>query len=471
MLAVNLATQTKSPIQLTANDLKVLEIFETRLLNHSFKESMDPLSKYHKFLALLPFHHNQPAGYVSLQFNVDPKVLQDLRSRSQGQAHGWFMECRLFSVNGPDIPWTDAMNPLCNNYRMPVPHFNPKKKKTNRGLVVTPPINLSARILTAQNNRFQFYRTPPTITDSGVAIVMLVHRKSVQELVCAIREQSGAPAEQLGPEGVPTTTLQQIFGSHAGDDDDDLMVLTTEIEVSLRCPLSFERISIPAKGRACKHFQCFDLQAYLEFSRQQNVWCCPCCARPTSLSCHDLVIDLVFEGLLKTVSDQIYQVKIANDGRVLTDMQTIPSGVQIKAEPKSEPDFKMAEPQLDFGILESKDSDAVPLGLCPNPCVTGSVAAAGLTVAVADVQSQGLGVVEAPAEDIGHDTFDRLNCEGFDALDDMVASILGTDAAGLITGSPMPAAPTNSMSALPADQLNSHLEAPAADLIVLSDED
>ena len=108
MLAVNLATQTKSPIQLTANDLKVLEIFETRLLNHSFKvccschccnlyhfrpnrhshicwdcfqESMDPLSKYHKFLALLPFHHNQPAGYVSLQFNVDPKVLQDLRSR------------------------------------------------------------------------------------------------------------------------------------------------------------------------------------------------------------------------------------------------------------------------------------------------------------------------------------------------------------------------------------------------------
>ena len=96
------------------------------------------------------------------------------------------------------------------------------------------------------------------------------------------------------------------------------------------------------------------------------------------------------------------------------------TGVQIKAELKSEPDFKMAEPQLDFGILESKDSDAVPLGLCPNPCVTGSVAAAGLTVAVADVQSQGLGVVEAPAEDIGHDTFDRLNCEGFDALDDMV---------------------------------------------------
>ena len=40
----------------------------------------------------------------------------------------------------------------------------------------------------------------------------------------------------------------------------------TKTTISLKCPLSLERIKIPVKGINCKHLQCFDLESYLELN-------------------------------------------------------------------------------------------------------------------------------------------------------------------------------------------------------------
>jgi hypothetical protein len=43
--------------------------------------------------------------------------------------------------------------------------------------------------------------------------------------------------------------------------------------VCCRCPLSRNRIKIPCKGVDCKHYQCFDLQSFLQNAKVRH-WCC-----------------------------------------------------------------------------------------------------------------------------------------------------------------------------------------------------
>lgn len=47
-----------------------------------------------------------------------------------------------------------------------------------------------------------------------------------------------------------------------GDDDDDISCGDQQINFS--CPLSLTRITNPARGNKCKHFQCFDLEVNID---------------------------------------------------------------------------------------------------------------------------------------------------------------------------------------------------------------
>ena len=48
-------------------------------------------------------------------------------------------------------------------------------------------------------------------------------------------------------------------------------------QVSLRCPLTFKRISVPARGHDCRHTQCWDLESYLKLNCEKGLWKCPVC--------------------------------------------------------------------------------------------------------------------------------------------------------------------------------------------------
>ena len=51
----------------------------------------------------------------------------------------------------------------------------------------------------------------------------------------------------------------------------------TAIKVSLKCPITYRKINIPARGHDCKHIQCFDLESYLKFNVDKGNWKCPVC--------------------------------------------------------------------------------------------------------------------------------------------------------------------------------------------------
>lgn len=65
-------------------------------------------------------------------------------------------------------------------------------------------------------------------------------------------------------------------GSNSSSSEQD-GVEQTAIKISLKCPITFKRISLPARGHDCKHVQCFDLESYLQLNCERGAWRCPVC--------------------------------------------------------------------------------------------------------------------------------------------------------------------------------------------------
>eukprot|EP00871_Galdieria_phlegrea_P001258 jgi/Galph1/2132/GphlegSOOS_G821.1 len=61
-----------------------------------------------------------------------------------------------------------------------------------------------------------------------------------------------------------------------------------QIQISLRCPLSLAGMSYPALGIHCQHIQCFDLNSFLSFTRNNLRFRCPICSSILNLS--DLMV-------------------------------------------------------------------------------------------------------------------------------------------------------------------------------------
>lgn len=65
-------------------------------------------------------------------------------------------------------------------------------------------------------------------------------------------------------------------GSNLSERDRDV-VEQTALKVCLKCPITFKRITLPARGHECKHIQCFDLESYLQLNCERGSWRCPVC--------------------------------------------------------------------------------------------------------------------------------------------------------------------------------------------------
>jgi E3 SUMO-protein ligase PIAS1 len=60
----------------------------------------------------------------------------------------------------------------------------------------------------------------------------------------------------------------------------DADIVTTASVLSLKCPLSTLRISLPIRSVTCRHNQCFDATSYLQLQEQGPTWSCPICNNP-----------------------------------------------------------------------------------------------------------------------------------------------------------------------------------------------
>ncbi|KAI1697706.1 MIZ/SP-RING zinc finger domain-containing protein [Ditylenchus destructor] len=83
--------------------------------------------------------------------------------------------------------------------------------------------------------------------------------------------------------------------------------------ITLKCPLSGQRIIVPARYADCTHIECFDLEAFLRMKTQKNLQVCPICQKEVEKPLTNLRIDKYIETVLSTLPDTM-QVELLPDG-------------------------------------------------------------------------------------------------------------------------------------------------------------
>ncbi|EPY50733.1 SUMO E3 ligase Pli1 [Schizosaccharomyces cryophilus OY26] len=113
------------------------------------------------------------------------------------------------------------------------------------------------------------------------AVVALVKAYSVDYLVDDIKKRKIETKEKI---------VERIKS-----ENEDTDIIATSTDISLKCPLSFTRISLPVRSSYCKHIQCFDARAFLEMNQQTPSWMCPVC------NIHIRYPDLVVDGFMQHI--------------------------------------------------------------------------------------------------------------------------------------------------------------------------
>ncbi|KAI1695217.1 MIZ/SP-RING zinc finger domain-containing protein [Ditylenchus destructor] len=83
--------------------------------------------------------------------------------------------------------------------------------------------------------------------------------------------------------------------------------------ITLKCPLSRQRIRVPVRFADCTHVECFDLETFLQMKMQKNFLVCPICQKQVEKPMANLRIDKYIEEVLSTLPDAL-QIDLQSDG-------------------------------------------------------------------------------------------------------------------------------------------------------------
>lgn len=113
---------------------------------------------------------------------------------------------------------------------------------------------------------------------SHLFVLQLVHRPTIRHVVQSLLKRHLVPLE------VCANKIKRNFSAGQQQHNPDLKDLPggggleqASLKVSLKCPITFKRIVLPARGQECKHIQCFDLESYLQVNSERGTWRCPVC--------------------------------------------------------------------------------------------------------------------------------------------------------------------------------------------------
>nr|XP_040053281.1 zinc finger MIZ domain-containing protein 2-like isoform X2 [Gasterosteus aculeatus aculeatus] len=138
---------------------------------------------------------------------------------------------------------------------------------------------------------------------SHLFVLQLVHRPSVRSVLQGLMKKRLLPAEHCITKIKRNFSSGTIPGSTGLNGEDG--VEQTAIKVSLKCPITFRRIQLPARGHDCRHIQCFDLESYLQLNCERGTWRCPVCNKTALLE--GLEVDQYMLGILVYIQNSDYE--------------------------------------------------------------------------------------------------------------------------------------------------------------------
>jgi len=197
---------------------------------------------------------------------------------------------------------------------------------------------------------------------SHLFVLQLVHRPSVNSVLQGLLKKRLLPAEHCMKKIKHNFKTSAANGTTVGGNDDS--VEQTAIKVSLKCPITYRRINVPARGHDCKHIQCFDLESYLKLNVDKGNWKCPACSKSAILE--GLEVDQYLCQIITTLSKTEAE-------EVTIDANATWKPVSIKTEIKHEDnDFNNCSSGPPPKRLKSVDSNiASPMSIT-NPSTPGS---------------------------------------------------------------------------------------------------
>uniref|UniRef100_A0A667WTU5 Zinc finger, MIZ-type containing 2 n=1 Tax=Myripristis murdjan TaxID=586833 RepID=A0A667WTU5_9TELE len=138
---------------------------------------------------------------------------------------------------------------------------------------------------------------------SHLFVLQLVHRPSVRSVLQGLMKKRLLPAEHCITKIKRTFSSGSIPGTPGLNGEDG--VEQTSIKVCLKCPITFRRIQLPARGHDCRHIQCFDLESYLQLNCERGTWRCPVCNKTALLE--GLEVDQYMLGILVYIQNSDYE--------------------------------------------------------------------------------------------------------------------------------------------------------------------
>ncbi|XP_062376041.1 zinc finger MIZ domain-containing protein 1a isoform X3 [Sardina pilchardus] len=164
---------------------------------------------------------------------------------------------------------------------------------------------------------------------SHLFVLQLVHRPSVRSVLQGLLKKRLLPAEHC------ITKIKRNFSSVAASSGNTTLngedgVEQTAIKVSLKCPITFRRIQLPARGHDCKHVQCFDLESYLQLNCERGTWRCPVCNKTALLE--GLEVDQYMWGILNAIQNSEFE-EVTIDPTCSWRPVPIKSDLHIKEDP------------------------------------------------------------------------------------------------------------------------------------------
>lgn len=190
-----------------------------------------------------------------------------------------------------------------------------------------PPADITTYLrLSGVHNRIEMVyvnsQQPPQLKKYYL-VVMLVETTSVDQLVSELNLNKRKSSQEI---------VQSMIASLSEDDD----IIAGPQKLSLKCPLSFLRITNPCRSTRCVHSQCFDANSWFSVMEQTTTWMCPVCERV--LDHTDLIIDEFFAGILKACPDSVEDVMLEANGEWHTSDNTYASYSWKASHPAASPE-------------------------------------------------------------------------------------------------------------------------------------
>ncbi|KAI3868719.1 hypothetical protein MKX03_025969, partial [Papaver bracteatum] len=159
------------------------------------------------------------------------------------------------------------------------------------------------RIINSLDNRPQIPTNVTAMVKYGTNLLQAVgHYNGNYTIIVAFTSEASIDTPDLQHYARPLSAVNSL----------DSGIVKGVSRISLNCPISSRRISVPAKGRLCEHQQCFDYANYIKINSRRPSWRCPQCSQ--SVCYTDIYIDQHMVEVLEGAGENVVDVIISADG-------------------------------------------------------------------------------------------------------------------------------------------------------------